>query len=224
MSISSGSTFIAVVMLLTVTPIIPQQVSAQTPQQMEYERQQREYRLQMERQQQEQQRQQQIMNENARRQQEESRRLNAPPGASPGTSYQGVSPQIAPRQSAAQPDATPATAGAKWVTIGTHTMKGGVDIYAAPSTIRRTGNLVRMWDMWDFKSQQESAGKRFISFQQQNEYNCKDQRIRTITVTGFAGHMGNGTVVDSGSPSASWNSVERDSPMDRLRKIACGSQ
>jgi type II secretory pathway pseudopilin PulG len=52
---------------------------------MEYERQQREYRLQMERQQQEQQRQQQLMNENARRQQEESRRLNTNPGSGAGS-------------------------------------------------------------------------------------------------------------------------------------------
>ena len=57
---------------------------AQTPAQMEYERQQREYRLQMQRQAEEQQRQQQIMNENARRQQEESRRLNQPSNSGMG--------------------------------------------------------------------------------------------------------------------------------------------
>ena len=85
MSISSVSTFIAVVPLLTVMSIISQHVAAQTPQQMEYDRQQREYRQQMERQQQEQQRQQQLMNENARRQQEESRRLNTSPGSGAGS-------------------------------------------------------------------------------------------------------------------------------------------
>ena len=95
MSISSGSIFIAVVMLLTIMPIISQHVSAQTPQQMEYERQQREYRLQMERQQQEQQRQQQLMNENARRQQEESRRLNTNPGSGAG-SQSGTSSYATP--------------------------------------------------------------------------------------------------------------------------------
>ena len=51
--------------------------SAQTPAQMEYERQQREYWRQQEQQRQEQQRQQQLMQENARRQQEESSRINA---------------------------------------------------------------------------------------------------------------------------------------------------
>ena len=59
--------------------------SAQTPAQMEYERQQREYWRQQEQQRQEQQRQQQIMQENARRQQEQSSRINAPAGQSPGS-------------------------------------------------------------------------------------------------------------------------------------------
>jgi hypothetical protein len=46
----------------------------------EYERQQREYRLQQERQREQQQQQQQLMNENARRQQEQSSRINSPAG------------------------------------------------------------------------------------------------------------------------------------------------
>jgi hypothetical protein len=62
---------------------------AQTPGQMEYERQQREYWRQQEQQRQEQQRQQQIMQENARRQQEESRRSNASPGAGSGSGTAG---------------------------------------------------------------------------------------------------------------------------------------
>lgn len=54
--------------------------SAQTPAQLEYERQQRETWRQQEQQRQEQQRQQQLMQENARRQQQESSRINAPSG------------------------------------------------------------------------------------------------------------------------------------------------
>jgi len=53
---------------------------AQTPAQMEYDRQQREYWRQQEQQRQDQQRQQQLMQDNARRQQEESSRINAPQG------------------------------------------------------------------------------------------------------------------------------------------------
>jgi hypothetical protein len=69
--------------LLTAVIIAPQGARAQTPAQIEYDRQQREYWRQQEQQRQEQQRQQQQMNENARRQQEEMRQLNAPTGKSP---------------------------------------------------------------------------------------------------------------------------------------------
>ncbi len=72
--------------------LIASSVCAQTPAQLEYERQQREYWRQQEQQRQEQQRQQQIMNENARRQQDESRRLNQPSGggAPPGAAGAGM--------------------------------------------------------------------------------------------------------------------------------------
>jgi TolA-binding protein len=65
---------------------------AQTPAQLEYERQQREYWRQQEQQRQEQQRQQQIMQDNARRQQEESSRINAPAGQAPSGAAPGAAP------------------------------------------------------------------------------------------------------------------------------------
>ena len=80
MSANPRLIFVAATLLFPVLAIAPQGIRAQTPSQMEYERQQREYWRQQEQQRQEQQRQQQLMNENARRQQEESSRLNAPTG------------------------------------------------------------------------------------------------------------------------------------------------
>lgn len=75
---------------LVLAVVLAQAALAQTPAQMEYERQQREYWRQQEQQRQEQQRQQQLMNENARRQQEESRRAmqgqNAGQGVGMGAS------------------------------------------------------------------------------------------------------------------------------------------
>ena len=88
MNMPSRSAFIASALLVTALAVTPQQGWAQTPAQMEYERQQREYRQQLERQREQQQQQQQLMNENARRQQEQSSRINAPatqPGYAPPT-------------------------------------------------------------------------------------------------------------------------------------------
>lgn len=83
-SIPCLSIFTTVAVVVTVLALTPQHGRAQTPAQLEYERQQREYRLQQEREREQQQRQQQLMNENARRQQEESSRINAPAGQPSG--------------------------------------------------------------------------------------------------------------------------------------------
>lgn len=74
---------------------LAQSAPAQTPSQLEYERQQREYWRQQEQQRQEQQRQQQAMQDNARRQQEESRRAMSPAPGQPSTggSY-GAAPAV----------------------------------------------------------------------------------------------------------------------------------
>ena len=143
-------------LLLLVIP--PQGIRAQTPSQMEYERQRREYWRQQEQQRQEQQRQQQLMNENARRQQEESSRLNAPTGQTPAPGYQGTAPQAAPRRQGPPVDVAAAVAAAEWEQTGTST-KGESAFYVARSTIQRSGNLVRMWELIDNKAATMIDGK-----------------------------------------------------------------
>ena len=78
------------ILVATVLAAVTASGLAQTPAQLEYERQQREYWRQQEQQRQEQQRQQQIMQDNARRQQEESSRINAPSGQAPGGTSSGA--------------------------------------------------------------------------------------------------------------------------------------
>jgi hypothetical protein len=90
--------------------------SAQTPAQMEYDRQQREYRQQLERQREQQQQQQQLMNENARRQQEQSSRINAPAGQSSGGFAPGTtqgSPGAAQGAGGADPTGAQAASAAR---------------------------------------------------------------------------------------------------------------
>ena len=65
MNILSRPAYIAAAILLVAPALTPRYSWAQTPAQMEYERQQREYRQQLERQREQQQQQQQLMNENA---------------------------------------------------------------------------------------------------------------------------------------------------------------
>lgn len=222
----SRSTFIAAAILLIVPPITSQHGWAQTPAQMEYERQQREYRLQLERQREQQQQQQKLMNENARRQQEETNRANAPRGQSPTPSYQATTPQTAPRQPAARTDTTAATAAAKWVKIDSSPTDGGRDIYADPVTIVRSGNIVRMWDMRDYKTTQVVQDTQFLSFKTQHEYDCKGARMRNLSITAFSGRKGEGKVVRSSSSNTplAWESPATGSNQEALLKFACAKK
>ena len=198
---------------------------SQTPAQLAYERQQREYRQQQERQRQEQQQQQQLMNENARRQQEESRRLNAPTGQSPTPGYQGAASSASPRQQGAQAQANAATEAAQWEQAGSHTAYGGMDIYSDRVTMRRSGDLVKLWEMWDFKTPQVIGGQRVLSVQSHFEYDCKGARRRMLSTVGFSGHMGKTVVVDTaGSAPEPCESVAPDTYQGELRKIACAKK
>lgn len=224
MKLPSRSALITATMLLTILASAPHYAWAQTPAQMEYERQQREYSRQQEQQRQEQQRQQQLMNDNARRQQEESRRLNAPMGQSPTPGYQGATPGMAPRKPGAQANASAATAAAKWEDFGSHTAYGGVAIYFDRVTMRRFGDLVKVWEMLDFKTEQVLGGTRVLSVQSHFEYDCKGARRRMLATAGFSGHMGKTLVVDTGNNPGAWESVAPGTYMGELRKVACGKK
>src|SRR5215470_9599379 len=231
MNISYRSAFVFVTstLFLAAMAVALQEASAQTPGQMEYERQQREYRQQQEQQRLEQQRQQQLMNENARRQQEESRQLNAPMGQSPVPGSQGGTPQQrgvqAQRQAAAQSNATSATAGAKWESSCQSKANGGTDIYVAPSTISRSGDVVKMWNMFEFKTVQVADRTRYFSTKNQHEFDCKRRRMRMLSTTGYAGHMGNGSVVAFDNTPFPWESPAPGGFADVcLLKAACAQK
>jgi hypothetical protein len=223
MSANPRLIFVAAAMLFPVLAIAPQGIKAQTPSQMEYERQQREYRRQQEQQRQEQQRQQQLMNENARRQQEESSRLNAPIGQAPAPTYQGSSPQSASPRPGPPVDVAAAIAAAEWEEIGS-SLKGESAFYVARSTIHRSGDLAKMWEMIDNKTAMMIDGKRVFSVRNLWEYDCKGSRRRMLAATAYAGHLGNGAVVGSENfpPPFPWQAVgPSDGYAQHFLKLAC---
>jgi hypothetical protein len=223
MRINAQLTFAAVTLLSPVLAITPQAAKAQTPAQLEYERQQREYRQQQEQQRQEQQRQQQLMNENARRQQEESSRLNAPIGQAPAPAYQGASPPSASRRQTPPVDVAAAIAAAEWEQIGTST-KGDSAFYAARSTIQRSGDWAKMWEMIDSKTATIIDGKRVFSIRNLWEYDCKGSRRRMLAASAYTGHLGKGTLVGSENfpPPFPWQAVGAgDGYAPHFLKLAC---
>ena len=73
----------------------------------------------------------------------------------------------------------------------------GMTVYVDPDSIRRKGNLAKMWQLYDYKTVQTVAGDSLLSMKRFNEYDCTEERTRTLGYTWFSGNMGTGNVVYS---------------------------
>ena len=109
------------------------------------------------------------------------------------------------------------------------TQSGATDIfndYADRATIRRNGNLVKMWNLRDYKSMQASPsiGVSYLSEKVQLEYDCKEEKTRLLAYIWFSRQMGNGKVVSSDNYDEKWIPISPESIGETLWKIACGKK
>jgi len=97
-------------------------------------------------------------------------------------------------------------------------------VYADPDTIRRKGELVKMWSLYDFKTEQYVRGVLLLSSKGQIEYDCAEERLRGLAVAEFSGNMGKGTVVYTDSSEGKWIPVAPHGVVQALWKVAYGKQ
>lgn len=97
----------------------------------------------------------------------------------------------------------------------------GLTVYVDPDTIRRKGSLVKMWQLYDYKTVQTVAGDSLLSFKRYNEYDCAEARTRMLAYTWFSGNMGSGHVVYSAPDEQQWEPVVQGSINRALWRVAC---
>ena len=111
-------------------------------------------------------------------------------------------------------------AWADWIPVG------GSDeqtAYINPTTIRRSGDRAKLWGLYDYKSAKALGKRHYLSIRAQNEYDCKEERSRSIYSTFNAENMGGGeTVYVSDGVPGNWTPVVPGSVGETLWKIACG--
>jgi len=97
--------------------------------------------------------------------------------------------------------------------------------YADPSTIRRAGDMVKMWDMYDYTTVQVSTkGKPYRSSKHQYEYDCKGERGRLLFFSYHSGNMGGGAAVEIQTMHSEWVPVAPGTRFEILWKVACGKR
>jgi hypothetical protein len=114
-----------------------------------------------------------------------------------------------------------APAYAEWVEVG---ITDEATVYADPVTIRRKGDLVKMWYLHDFKTTQTVLKKSYLSSRSQDEYDCTEDRHRALASTSFSGNMGSGKVRSSYSIKGKWEPVPPGTMTQTLWKVACDKQ
>ena len=94
--------------------------------------------------------------------------------------------------------------------------------YASPSTMKREGNIVKMWSMFDYKTPQpDASGKQFLSAKRHFEYDCKEQRVRPLAVSSYAANEGKGEPYSSISVNDEWKKVAPETADEFLLRFAC---
>ena len=111
---------------------------------------------------------------------------------------------------------------AEWVSVSSSKDLDGYTAYLDPDTIRRKGHLVNVWGLYDFKTIQTVAGRSHLSVKTQHEYDCSEERSRSLASKFFSGSMGMGNVVRTVSYESTWEPVTPESIYQDLLKIVCG--
>lgn len=100
----------------------------------------------------------------------------------------------------------------------------GLTVYVDPETIRRKKGLVKMWQLYDYKTVQTVAGDSLLSFKRYNEFDCTEERTRMLAYTWFSGNMGSGKVVYSTPDEQQWEPVVPGTINRTLWKVACSKK
>lgn len=108
--------------------------------------------------------------------------------------------------------ATPALA--EWTRITTT----ATDVfYLDASTIKGTGKMRRAWVLVDFKQASELG---VLSSRRVEQFDCAEERYRTLQATYHAGQMANGKMVAADYSTSEWTYIAPESAIyDFMRRV-----
>ena len=129
---------------------------------------------------------------------------------------------------------------AEWVKIASIHSQESPEIqiaFADSATIHKNGNLVNMWMLVDHQSGlpkgienkldaifHKAKGRITKSWKVQDEFECKDKKLRMLSYIGYAEHMGNGAIIPNTIVTGDWEPVIPESIGAALWGFACGKK
>ncbi len=97
-----------------------------------------------------------------------------------------------------------------------------VTVYADPSTLRKRLYIVKIATLFDFKAENAlSDGNQYLSTMRVTEFNCRENQQRMVGYSIYAGKMGRGKLLESGSDPQEWKSVSKTTIAMDMKDFAC---
>lgn len=114
-----------------------------------------------------------------------------------------------------------AGAMAKWITVGKMEGDAGFTVYADKSSIKKAGNVSKMWALFDFNSIKKTKDFRYLSYKQLAEYDCQGQKTRVMEYSLHSKHMGKSGAIFKDRTPGKWEKIVPKSVAGNLFEIAC---
>jgi len=92
------------------------------------------------------------------------------------------------------------------------------DRYIDPATIRKDGNLVKVWEITDYKKRDKDG---HLSLRSRTEYDCKQERFRGLSISFHSGPMASSTTLSSWEGPFTWREIPPGTVSEEVLKIIC---
>jgi hypothetical protein len=109
-----------------------------------------------------------------------------------------------------------ASVSAEWVEVGD---ADDTVLFLAPDTFRKAGNLRRIWEIQDFKSDVFGDGVRSLRYQ--SEYDCMMGNLRVLYLQAFKTQMATGEALNVPFNGKDWVPVPANSIASISLRVVC---
>ena len=109
-----------------------------------------------------------------------------------------------------------ASVSAEWVEVGD---ADDTVLFLAPDTFRKAGNLRRVWEIQDFKSDVFGDGVRSLRYQ--SEYDCMMGNLRVLYLQAFKTQMATGEALNVPFNGKDWVPVPANSIASISLRVVC---
>jgi hypothetical protein len=120
---------------------------------------------------------------------------------------------------------------AEWIQIGEPTEIMNASYADSESIKGKNTNLVSMWVLYDFKTEQKIVGRKFfsarvdkfLSEKLHKEYDCTNRKLQIVQIIDYANNRGTGEVTYNQTFSNTWDKVPPHSYSEIEWNLVCGN-